>query len=92
VERVTDVTYFVKKVRGRFRKSQGVHFINLRLYRRRQEGSMERKGTREAANAPQLELVNKFRQHRRGWYQWNLIMWKMLSGSQLEVKGIQRGC
>ena len=53
MERVTDVTYRVKKVKGRSRKSQVVHFNNLRLYRRRQEGSMERKGAREAAGAPQ---------------------------------------
>lgn len=53
MERVTDVTYRVKKVRGRSRKSQVVHFNNLRLYRRRQEGRMERKGAREAADAPQ---------------------------------------
>ena len=53
VERVTDDIYRVKKVRGRSRKSQVVHFNNLRLYRRRQEGSMERKGAKEAADAPQ---------------------------------------
>ena len=55
VERVTDVTYRVKKVRGRSRKSQVVHFNNLRLYKRRQEVSMEKKGAREAADTPQGE-------------------------------------
>lgn len=33
VEQVTDVTYCVKKVRGHSRKSQVVHFNNLRLYK-----------------------------------------------------------
>ena len=37
VEQVTDVTYLVKKVRGRSRRSQVVHFNNLRLYQRREE-------------------------------------------------------
>ena len=32
VERITDVTYLVKKVRGCSRSSQAVHFNNLRLY------------------------------------------------------------
>lgn len=53
VERVTDVTYRVKKVRGHSRKSQVVHFNNLRLYKRRQEGSMEETGAREVVDAPQ---------------------------------------
>lgn len=39
VERVADVTYCVKKIRGHYSKSQVVHFNNLGLYRRRQEGS-----------------------------------------------------
>jgi len=51
VERVTNVTYRVKKAKGRSRKSQVVH--NLRFYGRRQEGSMEKNGAREAADAPQ---------------------------------------
>ena len=37
VERITDVTYRGTKVRGHFRRSQVVHFTNLRLYQRRQE-------------------------------------------------------
>lgn len=53
VERATDVTYRVKKVRGHSRKSQVVHFNNLRLYKRRQEGSMEETGAREVVDAPQ---------------------------------------
>ena len=53
VERVPDVTYRVKKVRGRSRKSQVVHFNILRLYRRRQEGSMAKKGDMEAVDLPQ---------------------------------------
>ncbi len=36
VERVTDVAYRVKKVRGHSRKSQVVHFNNLQLYKGRQ--------------------------------------------------------
>ena len=52
VERVTDVTYRVKKVRGHSRKSQVVHFNNLRLYKRRQEGNMEETGAVEAVDAP----------------------------------------
>ena len=52
VERVTDVTYRVKKVRGHSRKSRVVHFNNLRLYKRRQEGSMEETGAKEAVDAP----------------------------------------
>lgn len=52
VERVADVMYCVKKIRGHYSKSQVVHFNTLRLYRRRQEGSMEREGAREAADAP----------------------------------------
>lgn len=39
-----------------------------------------------------LETVNRYRQHWRGWYQWNLILLpvelrKKLSRLQLEVKG-----
>ena len=34
LERVADVTYRVKKVRGRSRKSQAVHFNNVQLYKR----------------------------------------------------------
>ena len=42
VERVTDVTYRVKKVRGQSRRSQVVHFNNLWLYhQRRQEEPLE---------------------------------------------------
>ena len=37
VERITDVTYRGKKVRGHSRRSQAVHSNNLRLYQRRQE-------------------------------------------------------
>ena len=40
VERVTDVTYLVKKVRRRSRRSQVVHFNNLRLYQKRQEAQL----------------------------------------------------
>ena len=41
VERVPEVTYRVKKVRGQSRRSQVVHFNNLRLYQRRQEAPLE---------------------------------------------------
>ena len=37
------------KVRGRSRKSQAVHFNNFQLYKKKQEGSMEESGAREAA-------------------------------------------
>ena len=52
MERVTDVTYRLKKVRGHSRKSQVVHFKNLRLYERKQEGSMEETGSKEAVDVP----------------------------------------
>ena len=52
VEQVTDVTYHVKKVKGHSRKSQVVHFNNLRLNKRRQEGSMEETGAKELVDAP----------------------------------------
>ena len=41
VERVTDVTYRVKKDWERSRISQVVHFNNLRLYQKRQEAPLE---------------------------------------------------
>ena len=53
VERVTDVTYLVKKVRGRSRRSQVVHFNNLRLYQRRQEAQLGEPVPGESVNAPQ---------------------------------------
>ena len=37
VKQVTEVTYLVKKVGGRSRRSKVVHFNNLRLYRRKPE-------------------------------------------------------
>lgn len=53
VERVTNVTYRVKKVRGYSRKSRVVHLNTLRLYKRRQEGSTEEMSAKEAVDAPQ---------------------------------------
>ena len=41
VERITDVTYLVKKIRGGSRRSQAVHFNNLRLYQKKQEAPLE---------------------------------------------------
>ena len=40
VEHVMDVTYLVKKVRGRSRRSQVVHFNNLRFYQKGQEAQL----------------------------------------------------
>ena len=53
VERVTDVTYQVKKVRGHCRRSQVVHFNNLRLYQRRQEEPLEEPVAGGSVDAPQ---------------------------------------
>ena len=51
--RVANVTYRVKKVRGYSRKSRVVHLNILRLDRRRQKGSTEEMGAKEAVDAPQ---------------------------------------
>ena len=56
VERVTDVTYRVQKARGHSRKSQVVHFNNLWLYKRGQEGqegSIKETGSRKAVDSTQ---------------------------------------
>ena len=53
VERVTDVTYRVKKVRGHSRRSQVVHFNNLRLYQRRREEPLEELVAGGSVDAPQ---------------------------------------
>ena len=53
VERVTDVTYLVKKVRGRSRRSQVVHFNNLRLYQKRQEAPLGEPVAGGSVHAPQ---------------------------------------
>ena len=52
-ERVTGVTYRLKKVRGHSRRSQVVHFNNLRLYQRRQEERIEEPAAGESVDAPQ---------------------------------------
>lgn len=41
IARVTEVTYRVRKVAGRSRRSNVVHFNNLRLYQRRQEETVD---------------------------------------------------
>ena len=51
VKQVTEVTYLVKKVRGRSRRSKVVHFNNLRLYRRRPEEGGE-SATAEVTRKP----------------------------------------
>ena len=53
VERVTDITYFVKKVRGRSRRSQVFHFNNLRLYQKRQEAQLGEPVAGGSVDAPQ---------------------------------------
>ena len=53
VESVTDVTYLVKKVRGRSRRSQVVHFNNLRLYQKRQEAQLGEPVAGGSVDAPQ---------------------------------------
>lgn len=53
VERVTDVAYLVKKVRGRSRRSQVVHFNNLRLYQRGQEAQVGKPVAGGCVYAPQ---------------------------------------
>ena len=53
VKQVTEVNYLVKKVGGRSGKSKVVHFNNLRLYKKRQEGSTEETGARGAVDAQQ---------------------------------------
>ena len=53
MERVTDVTYLVKKVKGRSRRSQVVHFNNLRLYRKRQEAPLEEPVAGGSVDVPQ---------------------------------------
>ena len=53
MERVTDVTYLVKKVRGRSRRSQVVHFNNLRLYQKRQGASLEEPVAGGSVDVPQ---------------------------------------
>ena len=53
VERVTDVTYLAKKVRGRSRRSQVVHFNNLRLYQKRQEAQLGEPVAGGSVDAPQ---------------------------------------
>ena len=51
VKQVTKVTYLVKKVGGRSRRSKVVHFNNLRLYRRRPEEGGE-SATAEVTRKP----------------------------------------
>lgn len=53
VERITDVTYLGKKVRGHSRRSQVVHFNNLRLYQRRQEERIDEPAVGGSLDAPQ---------------------------------------
>ena len=53
VERVTDVMYLVKKVRGRSRRSHVVHFNNLRLYQKRQGAQLEGPVAGGSVDAPQ---------------------------------------
>ena len=53
VERVTAVTCLVKKVRGRSRRSQVVHFNNLRLYQKRQEAPLEEPVAGASVDVPQ---------------------------------------
>ena len=53
VKQVTEVNYLVEKVGGRSGKSKVVHFNNLRLYKKRQEGSTEETGARGAVDAQQ---------------------------------------
>ena len=55
VERVTDVMYRVKKVRGRSRRSQVhvVHFNNLCLYQKRQEAPSEEPVPGGSVDVPQ---------------------------------------
>ena len=53
-----NITYPVKKVRGHSRRSQVVHFNNLKLYKRRQEERMGGPGTGGSVNAPRGEGKN----------------------------------
>ena len=53
VTQITEVTYRVRKVEGRSRRSSVVHFNNLRLYQRKQEGGMGKSA------AAEVEIVSR---------------------------------
>ena len=59
VSQVTEVTYCVRKVAGRSRRSKVVHFNNLRLYQRKQEKAVGEVVTGGLGTAPAVETVEE---------------------------------